>query len=99
MAMVATEARKACHRLFYHYTQEFSSHAQGGYMNLGTQYKRAYNFGQKVVILATEQVGHIHAVRVGKYLTEFKVSLAAGVDVWKTREEIDDFDLWLEGKR
>ena len=67
-------------------------------MKLGEQYKRAYNFGQKVVILDTEQVGPIVGVQESRYQTVFEIEVACGVTVRKTKKEIDDFGLWSEGK-
>ena len=62
------------------------------------QYKRAYNFGQKVVILDTEQVGPIVGVQESRYQTVFEIEVACGVTVRKTKKEIADFGLWSEGK-
>jgi len=62
------------------------------------QYKRAYNFGQKVVILDTEQVGPIVGVQESRYQTVFEIEVACGGTVRKTKKEIDDFGLWSEGK-
>ena len=67
-------------------------------MKFGEQYKRAYNFGQKVVILDTEQVGPIVGVQESRYVTLFEVEVGCGVTVRKTKKEIDDFGLWSEGK-
>ena len=67
-------------------------------MKLGEQYKRAYNFVQKVVILDTEQVGPIVGVQESRYQTVFEIEVACGVTVRKTKKEIADFGLWSEGK-
>ena len=67
-------------------------------IKLHERYKRAYNFGQKLVILDTEQVGTVVGVQESRYQTLFEIEVACGVTVRKTKKEIDDFGLWSEGK-
>ena len=59
-------------------------------MMLHGQYIHAYNFGQKVVVLATETVGLITAVRETIDGPEFRVDGSE----WLKRDEIEDYKLW-----